>query len=408
MKDITPELLRKINKEFDDLAEVNRDIEKYLNKLKQGKATFADANKFSVEIGNILSSVLKSNLKAELLPDERMYFNIANRIFNSTLQKNYKLVSKYSTDVQKLLNTQANIHLKVKKPLINQNRIDGFINRISSEENFDNIKWIIDDPIVNFTQSVVDDVIKSNVDFHAQVGLQPTLRRTVAGRACKWCSNLAGSYKYPDDVPSDIYHRHERCRCMVEYLPGNGKKQDIWTKKITKIKPTRKVINQPKTSFLSEKRKWQQNYNRKNISVQEKTSWETAGKKYKVDGKKVILSYSKEEKKVADFISKKLGVKVEMVPRVLYPPSIKTPDYLINGIPFDLKQVEGHGKNVIDGMLRKKDQSHNFIFDIKKTTLSIEEIFNQFNRIYSNPLRSYLNTVILIDGDTLVDILNRK
>ncbi len=55
----------------------------------------------------------------------------------------------------------------------------------------------------------------------------------VVGRAswhcCEWCSALAGSYRYPD-VPKDVYRRHENCNCTVEYDPGSGKTQNIWTK----------------------------------------------------------------------------------------------------------------------------------------------------------------------------------
>ncbi|CAG7589950.1 hypothetical protein PEPTYR26121_01104 [Peptoniphilus tyrrelliae] len=37
-------------------------------------------------------------------------------------------------------------------------------------------------------------------------------------------------YEYPD-VPKDVYRRHQRCKCTVDYLPGDGRKQDVHTKK---------------------------------------------------------------------------------------------------------------------------------------------------------------------------------
>ena len=87
------------------------------------------------------------------------------------------------------------------------------------------------EPIVTFSQSVVDDTLKKNIDFQAKAGLKPKIVRKLVGKACDWCRNLAGSYDYPK-VPSDVYHRHERCRCTVEYDPRDidKKRQDVWSK----------------------------------------------------------------------------------------------------------------------------------------------------------------------------------
>ena len=36
-------------------------------------------------------------------------------------------------------------------------------------------------------------------------------------------------YKYPR-VPKDVYRRHQRCHCTVDYDPKSGKVKDIWSK----------------------------------------------------------------------------------------------------------------------------------------------------------------------------------
>lgn len=73
----------------------------------------------------------------------------------------------------------------------------------------------------NSEQSVVDDTIAKNVEFHASAGLQPKIVRRYAGNGCKWCVNLAGMYDYP--VKQEIYRRHDNCRCIVEYFPRDGR-----------------------------------------------------------------------------------------------------------------------------------------------------------------------------------------
>lgn len=122
------------------------------------------------------------------------------------------------------------ISLKAIKPELNQDRIDGIVNKISEYEDFKEGKWLLEEPIKNFTQSIVDDTIKTNADFQYKSGLTPKIVRKEVGTCCDWCKEVVGTYEYPD-VPKDVYRRHRFCKCTVDYLPGNGKKQDVWSKK---------------------------------------------------------------------------------------------------------------------------------------------------------------------------------
>lgn len=156
-----------------------------------------------------------------------MYYNIANRVITPTLTDNYNLVSDVTSEIQTSLNEAAGIGIKAVKPELNQDRIDGIINRISSEDNYDDVSWILDEPVKNFSQSIVDDSVKANTEFHAKAGLQPKIVRKLAGKCCEWCTKLAGTYSYPD-VPKDVYRRHENCVCVLDYIPQKGKIQNIW------------------------------------------------------------------------------------------------------------------------------------------------------------------------------------
>ena len=144
---------------------------------------------------------------------------------------NYNIITNATDAIQKALNDNANIGIKPITPALNQDRIDGIINRVSSEPVYDDVAWILDEPVVNFSQSIVDDSIKCNSEFQGKSGMSPKIIRKLAGRCCEWCSRLAGTYVYPD-VPKDVYRRHENCRCTVDYTPEKGRKsQNVWTKK---------------------------------------------------------------------------------------------------------------------------------------------------------------------------------
>lgn len=229
--DIVPALLDTINQQFDLKTSQSKTLTALLESAKANKATYLDANKFAIEIGETLANVLGSNLSSSSLPDGRMYYNIGQRILGSTLKKNHALITGYTNDIQRQLNSKANIGLKVQTPEFNQSRLDGMVNRLDNEPVFDKVAWMVQEPIVNFSQSIVDDSVKKNVEFQSRSGLHPTLTRRIVGKGCKWCRNLAGVYQYPD-VPEDIYRRHENDRCIVEYNPKDGRGiQNSHTKK---------------------------------------------------------------------------------------------------------------------------------------------------------------------------------
>lgn len=230
--DVLPELLKEVQDKFEQEFGKSEVIKNAFETLKAKKATYANANDFAIEIGEILSKALTTSVTAGKLPDGEMYYNIAKRLLEPVLQRNHELVADYSTEVQTILNEKAKISIAVQSVDLNQDRINGFIERFSREDKFDDVKWLLGDPIVNFTQSIVDDSIKKNAEFHAKAGLQPKIVRKTAGHCCKWCQSLAGSYNYPD-VPKDVYRRHQNCRCTVDYKPGDGKKKNIWSKKVT-------------------------------------------------------------------------------------------------------------------------------------------------------------------------------
>ena len=226
MIDIAPELLEKLRKSFSEKFNNNKKISKILSTIREGNPTYSEVNELSIVVGDILAEVFQENLSSDILPDGRMYYNIAKRTIEPMMINNYDIVIDNATIVQEILNKQAGMRIKAQIPPLNQSRIDGIINRLDEEELFDDIKWILDEPIKNFTQAVVDDVIEKNTEFHEGLGLVPSVTRIVQNDCCDWCKEVAGTY-YSPDIPDDVYRRHRFCRCTVEYDPGDGKKKRI-------------------------------------------------------------------------------------------------------------------------------------------------------------------------------------
>lgn len=258
--DVLPKLLEEVKNEFELAYGESEIIRNAFAKLKAKKATYRTANDFAIEIGEILSKVLGVSISADKLPDGKMYYNIAQRLLTDVLGRNYELVSGYASDVQKNLNDKAKIGLKVQVPELNLDRIAGIVNRFSSEENFEDVSWLLGEPIVNFTQSIIDDSIQKNAEFHYKAGLQPEIVRKSFFHCCEWCQEVQGNYKYPR-VPKDVYRRHQHCRCIVDYDTKNGKVQNVWTKKWNSIDKER-VERRKLIDVVSVDEREQKRYNR--------------------------------------------------------------------------------------------------------------------------------------------------
>lgn len=258
--DVLPGILKEVQERFERDFGKSEIVRNAFAALKGKKATYKTANEFAIEIGDILSKALGTSLSADKLPDGKMYYNIAQRLLTDVLRRNHELVSGYTSDVQKNLNQEAKIGLKVQVPELNLDRIAGIVNRFSSEENFEDVSWLLGEPIVNFTQSIIDDTIRKNAEFHHQSGLQPEIIRKSYFHCCEWCQEVQGNYKYPR-VPKDVYRRHQHCRCIVDYDPKSGKTQNVWTKKWNSIDKER-VERRKLIGVVSVDEREQKRYNR--------------------------------------------------------------------------------------------------------------------------------------------------
>lgn len=223
--DISVDLLRRLQQAFRKKFRDSEKIKELNDLLLSGQATYKEANEFGIEVGEILADVYQENLLEDELPDGRMYFNIAEKVIEPTVTTNYELVSEFSRSVQEELNRQAKIGVNAIKVDLDTKRLKGIIEKVVRAETFEDVKWVLDAPIVNFSQAIVDETIHENMDFHAQSGLAPKIVRTAETDACDWCKSVAGTYEYESVKSSGnvVFRRHDRCKCLVDYVTADGK-----------------------------------------------------------------------------------------------------------------------------------------------------------------------------------------
>ena len=226
MTDIAPELLEKVQESFEaETAGLREEI-------KSGVKSYEEAYDYAIKVGEALSRSFGVNITPEVLPDGMMYYNIADKVVRPMLMTEYNLTSEAAVSAQRSVNKAAGIGIRPLKAEFDAEKAQGIIDRVSSQP-FEEIKWILNEPVKTFSKNVVDQTIKKNVEFQGKSGLSPKIRRTALGDACEWCQAVAGTYSYPN-VPEDVYRRHANCDCVVEYIDGGkhpGMKQNVWTKK---------------------------------------------------------------------------------------------------------------------------------------------------------------------------------
>lgn len=222
MTDIAPELLEKVRQSFEAETVILKE------EITKGVKNYEEAYSYAIKVGEALSRSFGMNITPEVLPDGRMYYNIADKVVRPMLRAEHELSSVAAVQAQRSANKAAGIGMKPQIAVFDEEKAQGIIDRVSSQP-YDEVKWILDEPVKTFSKNVVDHTLEKNVEFQGKSGLHPKIRRTAFGKTCPWCRALAGTYSYPD-VPKDVYRRHSNCDCVTEYVDG-GKYQDIWSKK---------------------------------------------------------------------------------------------------------------------------------------------------------------------------------
>lgn len=155
--------------------------------------------------------------------------------------------------------------------------------------------------------------------------------------------------------------------------------------------------------------KWMEEASPNSHEVVDLSEYTLNGTTYKVDGKHVLLDYSDKEKQIAQLLKRELGGEIFMVPRVLDPPGISTPDYIFRGEAFDLKELSGTSKNLIYNVVsKKKRQAGNFILDITQCPLDESELYKQADDIYWSRHTAFVDKIIFIKDGQIRKIFRRK
>lgn len=230
MADIGAELLGKIRAEFQKTCKADKYIQSVLKKIEGGTAKMEEVAMLSKQLGFRASQAIGAHVNVAALPDGKMYYNIADTILTGVLKDNYDVINSAAAECQKALDSQTGINITPQQAAFPTERVQAVVNAASVPDIAEEVMIRrMTAPAQNITESFYNDYVQTNVKFRSDAGLDCYIIRNDHGGCCEWCAKLAGKYHYPEDVPKDVYRRHDNCGCTVTYLNGR-KAQNVWDK----------------------------------------------------------------------------------------------------------------------------------------------------------------------------------
>lgn len=230
MADIGAELLGKIRAEFQNSCKADKYIQSVLKKIEGGTAKMEEVALLSKQLGFRVSQAIGTHVNVAALPDGKMYYNIADTILTGVLKDNYDVINSAAAECQKALDSQTGINITPQQAAFPTERVQAVVNAASVPDIAEEVMIRrMTAPAQNITESFYNDYVQTNVKFRSDAGLDCYIIRNDHGGCCEWCAKLAGKYHYPEDVPKDVYRRHDNCGCTVTYLNGR-KAQNVWDK----------------------------------------------------------------------------------------------------------------------------------------------------------------------------------
>lgn len=230
MADIGAELLEKIRAYFKKKCQGDAYIQSVLGKVAAGTAQMEEISLLSQSIGFRASQAISEYVNVAALPDGKMYYNIADTILSGVLKDSYEIINSAAAECQRALDRKMGINIEPQRAPYPAERVQAVAGAASAPDiSEEKMVRRMTSTTENITRSFYDDYVETNVKYRSEAGLECFIIRSDHGGCCKWCAALAGKYRYPEEVPKDVYRRHDNCTCTVTYISGR-KAQDVRSK----------------------------------------------------------------------------------------------------------------------------------------------------------------------------------
>lgn len=250
-----------------------------LKKIAAGKGSFGDTMNYALISGELTGEQL-AEVVLELTEDRE-------ELVRLLVHDRWEDINEQCAAVQTALDERNALHLAPQKASFPTERVMQIAHSLSDPTVSDDTIRRRARSVSNVVVSMHDDFIEANAKFRSGAGLQCFVTRKTDGSCCPWCTRLAGRYRYPEDIPDEIFQRHDNCGCTVTYENGR-KRQDVWSKRTWEA-PDKEAGRQKPTVFNREQaQKLQADNAPKRLTYDRKRGIIITGGKYTVGSEQWI------------------------------------------------------------------------------------------------------------------------
>ena len=237
------ELRSRIRRMFSERFDKDPEVERIYKMIRNRSADYADAQRFAIALGDILTEVLQ----AEDYTGVNLY-ELAEDIVGM-LDQNVRLVDQVCDVLQGQMNESAKIGIEPVIPKMPADRKQGIKDMVINANSNDTIHNAVAQSVTNYGQAYVDEWVKTNAEFQIKSGLGATIVRVWSGsypshdtKHTDYCRELAGVYQYESGAQNymrkggnmwsveggkNVFARHKGCRCTVSFYPAGTSKGQI-------------------------------------------------------------------------------------------------------------------------------------------------------------------------------------
>lgn len=227
----TDAIVKKIARDFRANVNGSTNIRSLQKKLRDGVATYKDANKYAMEISKALDKALAANLTDGALTAAE-YKAVVAEALPSGLEATYGTVSDYTKEVQLIQNKKAGINLKAVVTKNDGTAIATTTQNAVKAADYSEASGAIKQDTMQFAQNITIRMMRDNAGFLKNVGYDIKVERiyddvglrrgTKYAEPCEFCINRAGEFDYDTAIRKEVFARHPGCGCTIIYNAEKG------------------------------------------------------------------------------------------------------------------------------------------------------------------------------------------
>ncbi len=428
MEELLLKLIEEVRKTYKDKKAADLVFKRLFAAAKES-SDYTEAYEFAKRAGHDLEDAIIENWAA-LMQDSEIFASTAKQLLKGVVPDMNEDILKACEQIQDNKNAAAGMRIKPQTAVANPYDLNTIAKELDGKK-----MSALDGELATHACKTVDSTERANMDFAMNSGYEIKVKRTYDGvglrrktkhaERCSYCLERAGTRTFDNTHAvnsSGIFARHNGCGCTIDYenTSTGTKTKGVQNYKTGIKKPVelrgnaesvKNNLNQYRGSFDNADNvteAWRMK-EIKEAKVVEMNDWTAKGMKYTVDGVGIVQDHNSTEKEIAMALSQQLGGEVQLVPRIVEPKYIQTPDILFRGERFDIKSIEGESADfVFNAVHKKKEQAHNFVIDTTIAKQTEAEIIEGFNKAYNNAYGKWIDTLIWYHDGVVKAVFKRK